>query len=78
MEYNINSAVCEIERLEGLLRDELTRTKIAETRLENRKTRPGMELCDDVPHQQLLNEVGRLDMTRALLKDQKENYRSES
>ncbi|KAM7534002.1 hypothetical protein Aperf_G00000117428 [Anoplocephala perfoliata] len=77
-EYNINTALCEIERLEGLLREELNRTKVAETRLENRKARPGVELCNDLPHQQLLDEVGRLDITRAFLKEQKENYRSET
>ena len=31
--------------------------KLAETRLENRKTRPHMDLCSDIPQDGLVNEV---------------------
>ncbi|VUZ54324.1 unnamed protein product [Hymenolepis diminuta] len=74
-EYNIEITIREIDRLEGLVADELPRRKIAETRLENRKTRPGMELCDDIPHRQLVNEVEFHKSSRKLLKYQMEFYR---
>nr|CDS25896.1 tektin 2 [Hymenolepis microstoma] len=75
--YNIDITIREIERLEALLVGELPRRKIAETRLENRKNRPGMELCDDLPHRQLISEVELHESTRKSLKDQLEFYRGQ-
>ncbi|VDN99654.1 unnamed protein product [Rodentolepis nana] len=76
-EYNIEITIREIDRLEDLLAGELPRRKIAETRLENRKIRPGMELCDDIPHRQLISEVVLHESTLKSLKDQMGFYRGQ-
>lgn len=53
--------------LEQALRDKTDALKLAETRLENRAQRSGMELCCDEPYAGLCNEVKQLRQTRKTL-----------
>lgn len=64
----MEKAVCEIKTLEQALRDKTDGLKLAETRLENRAQRSGMELCLDDAHDQLCLEVHKLrDIRRRLI-----------
>lgn len=60
---------CEIQNLEQALRDKTDAQKLAETRLENRAQRSGMELCCDEPYHGLCDEVKQLRSTRQQLTD---------
>ncbi|XP_013113752.2 tektin-2 [Stomoxys calcitrans] len=78
MKEEMEKAVCEIKILEQALRDKTDAAKLAETRLENRAQRSGMELCIDEPHEQLCLEVQKLRDIRRRLMDKidesKTNY----
>lgn len=60
----------EIQMLEQALREKLDALKLAETRLENRAQRSGMELCCDEPYDGLCDEVKQLRQTRKTLQAQ--------
>jgi len=47
MKDEMEKAMCEIRTSENALRDKTDALKLAETRLENRAQRSGMELCMD-------------------------------
>ena len=49
--------------------------KLAETRLENRKTRPHMDLCADIPQDGLVAEVQAIRESMQLLDDKLQNSR---
>ena len=49
--------------------------KLAETRLENRKTRPHMDLCSDIPQDGLVAEVQAIRESMQLLDDKLQNSR---
>lgn len=78
MKEEMESAVCEIKTLEDALRDKSDSLKLAETRLDNRAQRSGMELCLDHAHDLLCTEVEKLREIRRLLKakidDAKANF----
>nr|XP_036220393.1 tektin-B1 [Bactrocera oleae] len=78
MKEEMEKAVCEIKTLEQALRDKTDGLKLAETRLENRAQRSGMELCLDEAHDQLCLEVQKLQAIRRRLMDKidesKANY----
>lgn len=78
MKEEMEKAVCEIKTLEQALRDKTDGLKLAETRLENRAQRSGMELCLDEAHDQLCFEVQKLRSIRNRLIDKideaKTNY----
>ncbi|XP_064536143.1 tektin-B1 [Drosophila montana] len=78
MKEEMESAVCEIKTLEDALRDKSDSLKLAETRLENRAQRSGMELCLDHAHDLLCTEVEKLREIRRSLKakidDAKANF----
>lgn len=57
----------EIQALEQSLVDKMNALKLAETRLENRCQRPGMELCLDEVYAGLCDEVKQLKKTRLQL-----------
>ncbi|ALC41772.1 CG3085 [Drosophila busckii] len=67
MKDEMESAVCELKNLEDALRDKTDALKLAETRLENRAQRSGMELCLDQAHDMLCQEVEKLREIRRLL-----------
>lgn len=74
----MEKALCEIKVLEQALRDKTDGLKLAETRLENRNQRSGMELCLDPAHDQLCFEVQKILNIRRCLIDKineaKTNY----
>lgn len=76
----MDRAVCEIKTLEEALNDKLEMLKLAETRLDNRAQRSGMELCMDQAHDMLCQEAEKLREIRRLLKqkiqDAKVNFNS--
>ncbi|XP_036336329.1 tektin-B1 [Rhagoletis pomonella] len=78
MKEEMEKTVCEIKTLEQALRDKADALKLAETRLENRAQRSGMELCLDEAHDQLCLEVQKLRDIRRRLMDRidetKANY----
>lgn len=78
MKEEMERAVCEIKTLEQALRDKTDGLKLAETRLENRAQRSGIELCLDEAHEQLCLEVEKLRNIRRRLIDKineaKTNY----
>lgn len=65
----MEQAIQEIRNLEQALRDKTDALKLAETRLENRAQRSGMELCCDEAYTGLCDEVNRLRQTRKILSD---------
>ncbi|XP_061399442.1 tektin-B1 [Musca vetustissima] len=68
MKEEMQKTECEIKTLEQSLRDKTDGCKLAETRLENRAQRSGMELCLDDAHEQLCLEVTKLrDIRRQLI-----------
>lgn len=78
MKEEMEKAICEIKTLEQTLRDKTDGLKLAETRLENRAQRSGMELCLDEAHEQLCLEVQKIREIRRRLMDKideaKTNY----
>lgn len=67
MKEEMERAVCEIRNSEQALRDKVDALKLAETRLENRAQRSGMELCMDQAHDMLCLEVEKLREIRRRL-----------
>lgn len=65
----LENCQCEILNLEQALREKADAQKLAETRLENRAQRSGMELCCDEPYHGLCEEVNQLRNTRQMLTD---------
>lgn len=63
----MEKCIQEIQMLEQALRDKTDALKLAETRLENRAQRSGMELCCDEAYTGLCNEVKQLRQTRKTL-----------
>lgn len=49
--------------------------KLAETRLENRTTRPHVELCTDLPLEGLIDEVEALRKSIQMLEDKLDHSR---
>lgn len=74
----MEKAVCEIKSLEQSIRDKSDGLKLAETRLENRLQRSGVELCVDDAHDQIYMEVEKLHTVRQSIMDKiieaKTNY----
>lgn len=54
----------EIEQIENALEANAKSTKLAETRLENRCQRPGMELCMDSVYNGLCDEIKQLQFAQ--------------
>lgn len=69
MREEMEKCLAEIHTLEKQWRAEIDALKLAETRLENRAQRSGMELCCDDPHTGLCDEVARLKETIQMLND---------
>lgn len=63
----MEKCINEIKILEQALRDKIDALKLAETRLENRAQRSGMELCCDEVYKGLCDEVTQLRETRRML-----------
>lgn len=76
MKEEMERAVCEIKTLEQALRDKTDGLKLAETRLENRAQRSGLELCMDEAHDQLCLEVEKLRVIRRRLIDKIEEAKT--
>ncbi|KAH8402138.1 hypothetical protein KR009_010007 [Drosophila setifemur] len=78
MKEEMEKAMCEIRTSEQALRDKVDALKLAETRLENRAQRSGMELCMDQAHDMLCLEVEKLREIRrrlqAKIDDSKMNF----
>lgn len=70
MKEEMEKCMNEILQLEEAYRAKADVLKLAETRLENRTARSGMELCNDEPHHGLCDEVKKLRDTRRILLDQ--------
>lgn len=70
MKEEMEKCMNEILQLEDAYRAKSDILKLAETRLENRTARSGMELCNDEPHHGLCDEVKTLRETRRILMDQ--------
>lgn len=70
MKEEMTKCLHEIQMLEQALREKLDALKLAETRLENRAQRSGMELCCDEPYDGLCDEVKQLRQTRKTLQAQ--------
>ncbi|XP_053190564.1 tektin-2 [Scomber japonicus] len=58
----------DIHRLDADLQAKTASLKLAHTRLENRTSRPGMDLCRDEVQHGLINEVSQLDASITALK----------
>ncbi|CAK6971576.1 tektin-2 [Scomber scombrus] len=58
----------DIHRLDADLQAKAASLKLAHTRLENRTSRPGMDLCRDEVHHGLINEVSQLEASITALK----------
>uniref|UniRef100_A0A0X3PMV0 Tektin n=1 Tax=Schistocephalus solidus TaxID=70667 RepID=A0A0X3PMV0_SCHSO len=72
-EDEIAEMLNDLEKLEQELMDQIPPTKVAQTRLERRTYRPGVDLCRDGPQYGLTDEVKQLESTRqALLMKQHE------
>lgn len=69
LKEEMQRCISEIQNLEQALRDKTDALKLAETRLENRAQRSGMELCCDEPYKGLCDEVVQLRKTRQDLTD---------
>lgn len=76
MKEEMEKCMNEILQLEDAYRAKADVLKLAETRLENRTARSGMELCTDEPHHGLIDEVKKLRETRRLLTDQLDNAKT--
>ncbi|XP_017867100.1 PREDICTED: tektin-B1 [Drosophila arizonae] len=76
MKDEMDSTVCEIKTLEDALNDKSDSLKLAETRLENRAQRSGMELCMDHAHDLLCQEVEKLREIRRVLKQKIDDARA--
>lgn len=59
----------EIEQIENALESNAKATKLAETRLENRCQRPGMELCMDNVYSGLCDEIKQLQFAQHQLNE---------
>lgn len=70
MKEEMEKCMNEILQLEEAYRQKSDVLKLAETRLENRTARSGMELCNDEPYHGLCDEVKKLRDTRRILMDQ--------
>lgn len=66
-EDEIAEMLADIRRLEDALRAKIKPMKLAQTRLEHRTYRPGMELCRDNAQYGLTDEVKQLDATQKAL-----------
>ena len=66
---------CTTRDLEIALDAKRNPLKLAETRLENRKTRPHMDLCADIPQDGLVAEVQAIRESMQLLDDKLQNSR---
>ena len=64
-----------IRDLELALQAKINPLKLAETRLENRKMRPHMDLCADVPMEGLIAEVQAIRDTMQMLRDKLDHAR---
>lgn len=64
-----------IRELEWALNAKINPLKLAETRLENRKMRPHMDLCADVPMEGLIAEVAAIKDSMQLLSDKLDHAR---
>lgn len=69
MKEEMEKCIREIQQLEQALREKTDALKLAETRLENRAQRSGMELCCDEVYRGLCDEVNQLRQTRQSLTD---------
>ena len=64
-----------IHELERALNAKINPLKLAETRLENRKMRPHMDLCADIPQDGLVEEVRAIRESMQLLDDKLQHSR---
>lgn len=64
-----------IRELERALNAKINPLKLAETRLENRKMRPHMDLCADVPMDGLIAEVYSIKESMQMLSDKLDHAR---
>ena len=64
-----------IRELERSLQAKINPLKLAETRLENRKMRPHMDLCADVPMEGLIAEVQSITNSMTMLRDKLDHAR---
>ena len=64
-----------IRDLERALHAKINPLKLAETRLENRKSRPHYDLCADVPMEGLIAEVEAIRESMQMLEDKLDNAR---
>lgn len=69
MKEEIEKVLGEIATLENEYEDKINALKLAETRLENRAQRSGVELCCDDPYKGLCDEVLQLRSTMRNLMD---------
>lgn len=69
MREEMEKCLAEILRMEKAWREKVDALKLAETRLENRAQRSGMELCCDDPYNGLCDEVARLKETIKMLEN---------
>ena len=74
-EEEMNEQENVIHELERALNAKINPLKLAETRLENRKMRPHMDLCADVPMEGLHMEVQAIQESMQLLSDKLDHAR---
>ncbi|KAF6771967.1 hypothetical protein AHF37_09165 [Paragonimus kellicotti] len=65
----------DLEQLEMAIRGMIPAGKLAQTRLERRTYRPGMELCRDSAQYGLTDEVNQIDVTKAALLEKQRQCR---
>ena len=75
MEDEIAAMEKDLQGIEDSIRAKIPTTKLAQTRLENRKERPGVELCRDAPQYGLTDEVKQLEATKAALLEKQRQAR---
>ncbi|KAF7258986.1 hypothetical protein EG68_03161 [Paragonimus skrjabini miyazakii] len=75
MEEEIGELENDLEQLEMAIRGMIPAGKLAQTRLERRTYRPGMELCRDSAQYGLTDEVNQIDVTKAALLEKQRQCR---
>lgn len=74
-ENEIDTLERDIRGLEEAIRAKIPTAKLAETRLENRTRRPGVELCRDAPQYGLTDEVQQVEATKQALIEKMKQHR---
>jgi tektin-2 len=74
-EREIDAMERDINGIEMSIKAKIPTAKLAETRLENRTRRPGVDLCRDAPQYGLVDEVHQISATKSALQEKMKQMR---